>query len=490
MWKPAQKIDEERFIIQKVLGAGGYGVVYSAIEISTNNLVIIKTLNQYHQNSDDFEKLQQKFVKEAFKLAKCSHPHIVKIFDLIQHDGLWGMVMEYVDGEDLGIQIENGRLFTEIEALTYIDQIGRALEYIHGLGLLHRDIKPNNIIIRRNTNEAILIDFGLAREYTTDRARSMTNAITKGYAPIEQYQRNGNFGQHTDVYALAATLYSLLTHETPLPADFRKTGIELPSPQTQVQDNPTIVISDKANVAIMKGMALQPEDRPSKISAFRDLLGLTNQHQNTSTAQNYYEQGYRNFQIESYPEAIDSFTKAINLDRYQSSYYHNRGCSYLALAINRSSVNISETELDEQQLLIYNCTQAIWNFTLAIGLEPFYNKYYYYRGRAYFELKYFQQAIDNFCLHSDIDQTQEKISGVHLSWDLPAGFESLSDDECELLSNEACKHFDIDSNIILHGNIILNEKYYFEGKQIFSNVLNKGCQRIPDNLVSVDIDHD
>lgn len=490
MWKPNQQIDNDRFLIQSVLGGGSYGIAYLAIDLDTEKQVVIKTLNPVAQSRTDFEVVQTNFVKEAFRLAKCSHPQVVKMLNVIKHDDLWGIVMEYIDGDDLDVYLQTQGVFIEAEALEYIDQIGQALEHIHEQGLLHRDIKPSNIVLRRETNRAVLIDFGLAREYTTDRSRSMTNAKTDGYAPIEQYERNGNFGQHTDVYALAATLYSLLTGEIPLPANFRRTGIELVAPQTHRQRNPKIEISDRVNTAILKGMALQPEDRPSTIAAFRDLLGLTNQQQNKSAAQICYEQGYRNFQIESYPEAIDCFNKAINLDRDQSSYYHNRGCSYLALAINRSSVNVSETELDKQQLLIYNCTQAIWNFTLAIGLEPFYKKYYYYRGRAYFELNYFQQAIDNFCLHSDIDQTQEKISGVHLNWDLSDEFESLSDDECESLSNEACEHFYIYSDIILDGNLILNEKHYFEGEQIFSNILNKGCQRIPNKLVPVDMDHD
>ncbi|AFY54895.1 protein kinase family protein [Rivularia sp. PCC 7116] len=83
LWQPNQQLQNGKFTIQKVLGAGGYGVTYSAIEASTNNVVAIKTLNPIHHSQGDFEQQQDNFVKEAFRLAKCSHPHIVKVHDVI-----------------------------------------------------------------------------------------------------------------------------------------------------------------------------------------------------------------------------------------------------------------------------------------------------------------------------------------------------------------------------------------------------------------------
>jgi eukaryotic-like serine/threonine-protein kinase len=149
--------------------------------------------------------------------------------------------------------------------------VGEALEYVHQQGSLHRDIKPNNIILRDGKQEAILIDFGLAREFTIGKTLSMTNSKTEGYAPVEQYERQGKFGPYTDVYALAATLYSLLTREVPFPANFRKQGISLPPPK---QFNPDI--SDRVSDAIIKGMALgtatfNHHDQNSKRFAESDL---------------------------------------------------------------------------------------------------------------------------------------------------------------------------------------------------------------------------
>jgi serine/threonine protein kinase len=164
---------------------------------------------------------------------------------------------------------ENGYL-SETEALRYIDQIGQALECVHERKLLHRDVKPNNILLRRKTKEAVLIDFGLAREFQPGKIRSMTATKTEGYAPIEQYERRGDFGYYTDVYALAATLYSLLTNRVPIPANYRaEEDVKLSPPQKYNQN-----ISDKVNAAILKGMELEPVNRPQTVREFRELLGL------------------------------------------------------------------------------------------------------------------------------------------------------------------------------------------------------------------------
>jgi serine/threonine protein kinase len=185
--------------------------------------------------------------------------------------------MEHIDGDDLAAYVENytneNGYLSETEALRYIDQIGQALECVHERKLLHRDVKPNNILLRRESKEAVLIDFGLAREFQPGKIRSMTATKTEGYAPIEQYQRRGDFGYYTDVYALAATLYSLLTNRVPIPANYRaEEDVKLSPPQKFNQN-----ISDKVNAAILKGMELEPVNRPQSVREFRELLGLINQ---------------------------------------------------------------------------------------------------------------------------------------------------------------------------------------------------------------------
>ncbi len=267
-WTLNQSLQNQRFIIKQVLASGGFGVTYSAIEKQTGKIFVIKTLNQQQQTQADFQQRQVKFVNEALRLAQCNHPHIVKVHEVIQEDELWGIVMEYIDGQDLEVYVDEWGQLPENEALRYIDQVGKALEYVHQQGFLHRDIKPNNILLRRDTREAVLIDFGLAREFIIGQVGSMTNARTEGYAPIEQYERRGNFGTYTDVYALAATLYTLLTAVVPIPATFRNYA-QLPQPK---QHNPKI--SNFVNDAIVKGMTLEPQERTQTVREFRELLGI------------------------------------------------------------------------------------------------------------------------------------------------------------------------------------------------------------------------
>jgi serine/threonine protein kinase len=187
LWTPNQQLQNGKFTIEKVLGGGGYGVTYSAIEKKTNNIVAIKTLNPIHQSKPDFEPQQVKFVQEAFLLVQCSHPHILKVHEVINENGLWGMVMEYISGEDLAVYINQRGKLSEDEALKYINHIGTALEYIHQQGMLHRDVKPHNIVLRQSQQEAVLIDFGLAPEFDLDKTGSMTNSMTEGKKrPVER----------------------------------------------------------------------------------------------------------------------------------------------------------------------------------------------------------------------------------------------------------------------------------------------------------------
>ena len=281
IWHPGQPINKDRFIIQgKPLGSGGFGITYKALEPKTGKLYAIKTLNQQMQLGDDFADQQVKFINEALKIASFDHKHIVKVHEVIEEVKvieeekfrLVGVVMEYIDGVTLFKYVQNKGQLSESEALLYINQISQALEYIHAKGSLHRDIKPENILLRQNEQnqqEAVLIDFGSTRSMAKT---SMTKSFTDGYAPIEQYRDKGNFGDHTDVYSLAATLYYLLTADglkqdsksTPAPANERQQFDLLAEPKFYNQS-----LSQRVNDAILQGMELEPKNRTQTVLKFK-----------------------------------------------------------------------------------------------------------------------------------------------------------------------------------------------------------------------------
>ena len=285
IWTPNTKL-QNKYIIQRSLAGGGFGKTYLAEDTRLKRLVVIKTLNEKQQEKENFSEIQQKFIQEAEALAKCQHPHIVQVYDMFEEKGLEAIVMEHIDGNDLELYVNNyNGYLPESEGLKYIDQIGQALECVHKNGLLHRDVKPSNILLRKETKQAVLIDFGLARDFQPAALKTMTGMYTEGYAPIEQYDydkrkliklinvANVKPGHYTDVYALAATLYTVLTQRPPLPSySLADSGFPLPAPQ-QFNDK----ISNKVNAAILQAMQILPENRPQTIREFRELLGLLNQ---------------------------------------------------------------------------------------------------------------------------------------------------------------------------------------------------------------------
>jgi formylglycine-generating enzyme required for sulfatase activity/tRNA A-37 threonylcarbamoyl transferase component Bud32 len=268
-WKEGDQLNNGKYLVEQLLGSGGFGVTYRIRETRTNKLFALKTLNEIAKNKPDFSQLQSKFINEAIALANCRHPNIVKVYPQgFQEGELWCMVMEYIEGKDLAKHLDQGDKFGEKKAVEIIIKVGEALNFVHQQGLLHRDIKPANILLRNSGSTPVLIDFGLAREYNAnpDSIRSMTNHMTECFAPIEQYQRQGKFGAWTDVYALAGTLYVLVTNRMPFPARFREQA-ELVPPQKY---NPKL--SDRINEAILKGLELQPEDRPQTVKAWLEML--------------------------------------------------------------------------------------------------------------------------------------------------------------------------------------------------------------------------
>lgn len=215
-----------KYRIKKVLGQGGFGITYLGIQESLNRKVAIKEffMKEYcgrnevtsqitlgtEGSHELVERFRQKFIKEAQIIAGLNNAHIISIYDIFEENGTAYYVMEYVGCGSLKDKIENYGAIHDSEALLYIRQIADALKYLHDRKIMHLDIKPSNILLR-DTNEVVLIDFGISKRYdgTGEQTSSTPIGISKGFAPLEQYKQGGvkTFSPATDIYSLGATLF-------------------------------------------------------------------------------------------------------------------------------------------------------------------------------------------------------------------------------------------------------------------------------------------
>ncbi|MCU0516046.1 MAG: serine/threonine protein kinase [Oscillatoria sp. Prado101] len=287
-WRPGDKLNSE-YIIEQKLGSGGFGITYLATN-SQGAQVVIKTIKKELQLNPEFnfEKFKADLPNEALRLGKCQNAHIVKVYpDIFYDKEMPCIVMEYIRGKGLNKWVrERDDFLPEEEAIKYIKQIGDALICAHSQkpAILHRDVKPTNIIISEDGDKAVLIDFGIARELNPD-VQFSTILATPHYAPVEQYYQKPPQGTYTDVYALAATLYFMLTKHAPEDAGNRGSQVLNQEPDTLTppkQINPNI--SDTVNKAILLGMSISAKERPQTIQDFLNLLQSADTTDKSSTA--------------------------------------------------------------------------------------------------------------------------------------------------------------------------------------------------------------
>ena len=279
---PGTLLQGGKYRIEKVLGQGGFGITYLAVQTVLNRKVAVKEFfMKEHCNRDEssscvsvpslgskelVEKFRAKFIKEAQTIADMDNTHIVRIHDVFEENGTAYYVMEYISGGSLSERIPSGGL-PESEALRYIRQVADALSYIHAKNILHLDVKPSNVLFREN-GEAVLIDFGISKHYDEaggSQTSSTPVGVSEGYAPTEQYENEGvaSFSASTDVYALGATLYCLLCGSRPPKASIVLNDGLLPLPRT---------VTASVCEAIEKAMSPKRKDRPQSIAEFMALL--------------------------------------------------------------------------------------------------------------------------------------------------------------------------------------------------------------------------
>ena len=270
----------DRFMVGRVLGQGGFGITYLGFDTFLSQKIAIKeyypsdlaqripgeaTVSAYTSgnSTNDYEHGKARFIEEARTLAKFSdHPGIVGIRDCIEANGTAYIIMQYLEGVTLKeyLKQNGGRLDPNL-AVSILMPVMDALRAVHKVGIIHRDISPDNIFITKSS-QVKLLDFGAARQ-SMGGQKSLSVMLKPGYAPEEQYRTGGNQGPWTDVYALSATLYKMITGNVP------------PDSLERLLDDTLVIpenLPENIKAALRKGLAVRAAERFDSVDALQNTL--------------------------------------------------------------------------------------------------------------------------------------------------------------------------------------------------------------------------
>lgn len=261
-----QSLQNGKYILNAALYQGELGLTCRATHTYLKQSVILKTLSPTLASHADFGRCQKRFAETVRHLAQCNHPSLVRILDYFQEEGLPFLVMEEVAGRSLADLVKAGGPLPEAQAVFYLRQIGLALHQAHQHQIIHGDVRPQHMLRRQGGEQVVLIGFGLIRECTATLTGLPPNWLVPGYAAPEQYQTPTRTTAATDVYGLAATLYYLLTGQTPVPAPQRD---RVPLPRlSQVRPGLSLLVEQ----AVIRGMEMEPHLRPQSVAEWLNFL--------------------------------------------------------------------------------------------------------------------------------------------------------------------------------------------------------------------------
>ncbi len=309
---PGTLLGGGKYKIEKILGQGGFGITYQATAVNNSAPVAIKELlpekcvRQGTKIIWPFSitpkfRLEQikKFKEEAECLSKCNHPNIVPVYAWFEENNTAYLVMALITGKSLSKILESEGILPESRVKHYMLQIAGALKCVHSNKLLHRDIKPDNIIVDIQ-DRAILIDFGAAREFIAGQTNNMTQMLTHGYAPLEQYAYSARRGPSTDIYAVCASMYHLLTGTIPASALLERQGTDRLIPPRQIVPS----IHPQTEQIILVGMSMQVGDRFQNADELIDALNGNFVPPNLRKARQLVQQGQLAESVEKYEQCL------------------------------------------------------------------------------------------------------------------------------------------------------------------------------------------
>src|SRR6185437_8757079 len=249
----------DRYELEELVGTGGMSSVYKAHDRLLDRTVALKVLHQQYSTDDEYV---EHFRREARSVATLTHPNIVTVIDRGEHGDRQFIVFEYVDGDNLKRMIERRGPAPVETALELGIQMARALAFAHQNGLVHRDVKPQNVLLNGD-GQAKVTDLGIARSLDVKGGLTQTGTVlgTSDYIAPEQ-ARGSRVDAQSDIYSLGAVLYELLTGEVPFPGDnfvaVAMRHINEPPPSVR-EHRPDV--SPRLDAAIRRAMAKEPRDR-------------------------------------------------------------------------------------------------------------------------------------------------------------------------------------------------------------------------------------
>ena len=269
-------LQQGKYVVKRVLGGGGFGITYEGVQQGLNRRVAIKEffMNDYCEREDStshvtvvgtkgtkdmVKQFREKFIKEAQLIASMeSAPHVIRIYDIFEENETAYYVMQFIEGGSLLHLVKEQGALSEERTLGIMSQTMQALGYLHARQTMHLDVKPANILLRKNNDlldDVVLIDFGVSKHYDQSGHQTTNTPVgfSKGYAPLEQYRESGvgQFSPTADVYSVGATMYTLLTGKNP-PEAAALLSEKLNRPQN---------ISDRMWQVISRAMSVRPQDR-------------------------------------------------------------------------------------------------------------------------------------------------------------------------------------------------------------------------------------
>lgn len=323
----------QKYQIGVVIGFGGFGIVYKAWDFALNRVVAVK---EYYptmylkrdpgmtqvilfdkKNEDAFLKGKEEFLTEARNIAKYnSHPNIVHVYDFFEENGTAYFVMEYLDGKTLKQYMREAKQQGQVIALDSAIMVTRsvlsALSAAHKDKIIHRDIKPGNVFIL-NDGTVKLFDFGAARFADEDQEQTRTIIITPGYAPPEQYQKKSKQGPYTDIYAVGAMFYEMVTNVKLEESINRKVVDEVRNPNEWNSSIPLPI-----NNAIMRALAIQPEIRFKTVEEF-DAAIVSKKETRDAKSELKHRKRIRNLKVAAIALVIAGLLGAVG-SQYLKSY--------------------------------------------------------------------------------------------------------------------------------------------------------------------------